>query len=85
MEQATNDPPKRLPHGGDTRTPQAKLEIARREEQIVALRLRGVPFFEIGRVIGIGRVAAFRAFKRALHRATQDDLKSHHRAESRRA
>jgi hypothetical protein len=78
MEQATNDPPKRLPHGGDTRTPQAKMEVARREQQIVALRLRGVPFFEIGRVIGIGRVAAFRAFKRALHRNTDQDLQSHH-------
>jgi len=29
-----------------------KQEIARRDQQIVALRLRGVPFYEIGRAIG---------------------------------
>jgi hypothetical protein len=67
--------------GGDKVSPQAKLEIARREEQIVALRLRGISFVEIGRVIGMSRMSAFRAFKKALHRATQNDLKSHHRSE----
>jgi hypothetical protein len=81
MDQATNDPPRRRPHGGDTHTPQAKADTARREQQIVALRLRGVPFHEIGRVIGIGRVSAFRAFKKALHRNTDQDIQTHHRME----
>jgi transposase-like protein len=50
-------------------------------QQIVALRLRGVSFHEIGRVIGIGRVSAFRAFNKALHRNTDQDIQTHHRTE----
>jgi hypothetical protein len=81
MDHATNDPPARRPVGGDTRTPQAKADIARRQHQIVALALRGVPFHEIGRVIGIGRVSAWKAFKKALHRQTNQDIQTHHRIE----
>ena len=29
--------------GGDRRTPRAKVDIAQREQQIVALKLRGIP------------------------------------------
>jgi hypothetical protein len=50
MDQVTNEPKR---GGGDTRTPQAKQEIAKREEQIVALRLRHHSFAAIGRVVGI--------------------------------
>jgi hypothetical protein len=39
--------------GGDTKTAQARQEIARREEQIVALRLRHRSFSAIGRVVGV--------------------------------
>src|ERR1700720_415628 len=81
MDHATNDPPARRPVGGDSRTPQAKADIARREHQIVALALRGIPFHEIGRVIGIGRVSAWKAFKKALHRQTNQDIQTHHRIE----
>ena len=50
MEQLTNQGRKRS--GGDVRTPQAKLEIARREQEIVACHgSRGVSFFEIGRTL----------------------------------
>jgi hypothetical protein len=54
---------------------------AGREQHIIALRLRGVPFHEIGRVIGITRQSAFRAFHKALRRATDQDIKTHHRSE----
>jgi len=47
----------------------------------LALALRGVPFHEIGRVIGIGRVSAWKAFKKALHRQTNQDIQTHHRIE----
>jgi DNA-binding CsgD family transcriptional regulator len=56
MDHVTNEPPRRA--GGDKHTPQAKVDIARREQQIVALRLRGISFHEIGRVIGISRISA---------------------------
>jgi hypothetical protein len=81
MDQATNDPPRRRPHGGDTHTPQAKADTARREQQIVALRLRGVSFFEIGRVLGISRQSAHRAFHKALRRGTDEDIQTQHRGE----
>ena len=80
MDQVTNEIPKRGA-GGDARTPQAKLESARREQQIVALRLRGVSFFEIGRLLGITRQSAHRAFLKALRRNTDQDIQTHHRAE----
>src|ERR1700724_2229309 len=51
MDQATNESKRGA--GGDTRTPQAKQEIARREQQIVALRLRHHSFAAIGRVVGM--------------------------------
>jgi hypothetical protein len=67
--------------GGDRHSPQAKYEIARREQQIVALALRGVPFYEIGRQLGITRQGAYRAFNKALRRGTDSDLQTHHRIE----
>ena len=80
MDQVTNGILKRGA-GGDARTPQAKLESARREQQIVALRLRGVSFFEIGRFLGITKQSAHRAFLKALRRNTDQDIQTHHRAE----
>jgi hypothetical protein len=41
-------PPSRRAVGGDTGTPQAKADVACREQQIVALALRGVSFYESG-------------------------------------
>jgi hypothetical protein len=81
VDQVTNDPPRRRPLGGDTRTPQAKADTARREQQIVALALRGISFHDIGRAVGVSRVSAFRVFKRALHRNTDRDIQTHHRME----
>jgi hypothetical protein len=80
MDHVTNGP-FRGAGGADKRTPQAKADIARREQQIVALRLRGVPFHEIGRVIGITRQSAFRAFHKALRRNTDQDIQTHHWSE----
>jgi len=68
IDQLTNETRKRS--GGDARTPLARLESARREQQIVALRLRGVSFFEMGRVLGIPRQSAHHAFNKALRRNT---------------
>ena len=79
MDQLTDETRKRS--GGDARTPQARLESARREQQIVALRLRGVSFFEIGRVLGITRQSAHHAFNKALRRNTDQDIQTHHRSE----
>jgi hypothetical protein len=79
IDHVTNEP--RRPAGGDKRTPQAKVDIARREQQIVALRLRGVSFFEIGRVLGISRQSAHRAFHKALRRGTDEDIQTQHRGE----
>jgi hypothetical protein len=67
--------------GGDTRTPGAKQEIAKREQQIVALRLCHHSFTAIGRVIGISRQSAQKAFLRALRRNTDADIQTHHRSE----
>jgi hypothetical protein len=47
---------------GGTRTKQARQEIARREEQIVALRLRHHSFAAIGRVVGVSKQAAQRTY-----------------------
>jgi hypothetical protein len=41
--------------GGDKRIPRAKVDIAKREQQIVALKLRGITAPESARVIGISR------------------------------
>jgi len=67
--------------GGDKSSAQAKLDSARREQQIVALALRGIPFHEIGRQLGIGRISAFKAFRKALHRNTDRDIQTDHRTE----
>jgi hypothetical protein len=67
--------------GGDKRTPQAKVDIAKREQQIVALKLRGIAPPEIARVIGISRQAVHRAFDKALRRQTEDALDAWHRTE----
>src|SRR3984893_8581653 len=45
--------PAKSTRGGDTHTPQARIDIARREEQIVALRLRHIPFAAIARTVGV--------------------------------
>jgi hypothetical protein len=68
--------------GGDKRTPTAKADIAQREQQIVALRLRGVPFQDIGSAVGITRQSAHRAFHKALRRNTDRDLQVHHLSEN---
>jgi hypothetical protein len=67
--------------GGDTKTAQARQEIARREEQIVALRLRHHSFSAIGRVVGVSKQAAQKAYFKALRRNTDQDINSHHRGE----
>jgi hypothetical protein len=67
--------------GGDTKTAQARQEIARREEQIVALRLRHRSFGAIGRVVGVSKQAAQKAYFKALHRNTDQDISTHHRSE----
>jgi hypothetical protein len=67
--------------GGDTKTSQARQEIARREEQIVALRVRHHSFAAIARVVGVSRQAAQKAYSKALRRNTDQDINSHHRSE----
>jgi hypothetical protein len=67
--------------GGDHRSKHAKVDIARREEQIVALRLRGISFAVIGRTVGISKQAAQLAFQKALHRNTDKTIQIHHRSE----
>jgi hypothetical protein len=79
LEQLTNEV--KRGGGGDTKTSQARQEIARREEQIVALRLRHNSFTAIGRVVGVSKQAAQKAFLRALHRNTDADIQTHHRSE----
>src|ERR1700731_1652407 len=80
MDQAPFEPPKRG-RGGDTHTPQARIDIASREEQIVALRLRHIPFAAIARTVGVNKSNAIRAFNKALRRNTDQDIQSHHRSE----
>jgi hypothetical protein len=80
MDQAPNDTSKRGP-GGDTRTPQARMETAKREEQIVQLRLGRIPFAAIARTVGVSKSVAVRGFYRALRRNTNQDIQSHHRNE----
>jgi hypothetical protein len=80
MDQAPFEPSKSS-RGGDTRTPQARVDIARREEQIVALRLRHIPFAAIARTVGVNKSNAIRAFNKALRRNTDQDISTHHRSE----
>ena len=67
--------------GGDKRTPHAKVDIAKREQQIVALKLRGIAAPEIARVIGVSRRAVNAAFNKALRRQTEEALDAWHRTE----
>jgi hypothetical protein len=71
MDQAPFEPSKRS-RGGDTHTPQARVDIARREEQIVALRLRHHSYSAIGRVVGISKQNAQKAFLRAPASGNRD-------------
>jgi hypothetical protein len=80
MDQLSNEPTKR-PAGGDTRTPQAKEVIAKREQQIVALRLRHHSFTAIGRAVGVTKQSARTAFNKALRRNTDQDIQTFHRSE----
>jgi hypothetical protein len=80
MDQLPFDTPKRG-HGGDTRTPKAKVDIAKRENQIVELRLRNISFAAIGRAVGVSKVSAIKAFYKALRRNTDQDIQTHHRSE----
>jgi hypothetical protein len=59
----------------------AKQAIAQREQQVVALRLRHHSFTAIGRVVGISRQNAQKAFARALRRNTAIDIHTIHRSE----
>jgi len=63
------------------RTPQARADIAKRENQIVELRLRNISYAAIARVVGVSKTAAINTFKRALHRNTDRDIQTHHRIE----
>jgi hypothetical protein len=80
MDQLPFEPGQRG-RGGDTRTPQAKADIAKRENQIVELRLRNISYAAIGRVVGVSKTAVINTFKRALHRNTNQDIQTHHRTE----
>src|SRR6202035_2003936 len=80
MDQLPFDPGQRG-RGGDTRTPQAKADIAKRENQIVELRLRNISYAAIARVVGVSKTAVINTFKRALYRNTNQDIQTHHRSE----
>ena len=71
--------PRKPRGGGDTRSQQARSEAARRQEQVVALRLRGVKFDAIGRTLGISKQSAQKNFMRALRSNVTEDLESYHR------
>src|SRR3984893_17548615 len=80
MDQLPFDTPKRG-RGGDTHSPQAKVDIAKRENQIVELRLRNISFAAIGRAVGVSKTAAIKAFYKALRRNTDQDISTHDRSE----
>jgi predicted phage terminase large subunit-like protein len=65
--------------GGDTRSPRAISAAAQREEQVVALRLRGIKYAPIARQVGISKQAAQKIFARALRSNVPEDLESYHR------
>src|ERR1700720_506918 len=67
--------------GGDKHTPRAKVDIAKREQQIVALKLRGIPTPDIARVVGVSGRGVNKAFSKALRRQTEDTLDAWHRTE----
>jgi len=80
MDQLPNESPK-ITGGGDKRTPAAKVDIAKREEQIVQLRLRRISFAAIAQTVGVSKQAVIKAFHKALHRNTDEDIQTHHRSE----
>ena len=67
--------------GGDTRSPQAISAAAQREEQVVALRLRGIKYAPIARQVGISKQAAQKIFERALRSNVSEDLETFHRTQ----
>jgi phage terminase large subunit-like protein len=67
--------------GGDTRSRGARSAAARREEQVVALRLRGATYAAISDQLGISKQAAQKIFARALRSNVPEDLESYHRKE----
>jgi hypothetical protein len=77
----SKEEPKRNQHGGDRVSPQAKADIARRTEQIVALRLRGHSFRAISNAVGITESAAQKSFMAELIRNTDETLEMYHRTE----
>jgi hypothetical protein len=70
-----------MKEGGDKRTVRAKVDIAEREQNIVALMLRGVPTSDIAKVIGVSRRAVQAGFNKALRRQTECALDDWHRTE----
>src|ERR1700719_54931 len=80
MDQLPFDTPKNR-GGGNTRTPQARIDHVARENQIVELRLRNISFAAIGRAVGFSKTAAIKAFYKALRRNTDQDISTHHRSE----
>jgi hypothetical protein len=80
MDQLPFDTPKNR-GGGDKHSPKAKVDIAKRENQIVELRLRNIPFATIGRAVGVSKQAAVKAFHKVLRRNTDADIQTHHRSE----
>src|ERR1700722_14183957 len=67
--------------GGDKNSPRARADIAKREQQIVALRLRGISTPDIARVVGVSERAIQAGFKKALRRQTENALDAWHRTE----
>src|SRR6202030_2311499 len=67
--------------GGDKNSPRARADIAKREQQIVALRLRGISTPDIARVVRVSERAIQAGFKKALRRQTEDALDAWHRTE----
>src|SRR6202035_1789676 len=70
-----------MDEGGDKRTLGAKADSAKREQQIVALKLRGIPTPDIARVVGVSQRAVQAGFKKALRRQTEEALDAWHQAE----
>src|ERR1700728_1048888 len=67
--------------GGDTRSQQARSAAAQRDEQVFALRLRGIKYAPIGRQLGISKQAAQKSFERSFRSNAPEDLESIHRSQ----
>jgi len=80
MDQLTNDNAPKRKAGGDQHTPAVRIDIASREEEIVAMRLRGSSFSEIAWTVGVSKQAVQKAFIRALSRNTDKTIQEHHRS-----